>query len=161
MTASRVTMEIALLEAAHLSDLVGQFEDLLHGPVDADPAVRRLVPDAYEDPQAAAEFRDLTQSDLIARRLADAGIVRASLRRDGEDLIAASLDRAEAEDVIVVTLDGEGIAAWLRTLTALRLVMAERLGISSLEHGDEDDARFGVYEWLGYRLEGLLQALEA
>ena len=49
--------------------------------------------------------------------------------------------------------------AWLRTLTAVRLVIATRLGITSEEEQD-DDARFGVYNWLGFRLDGLLQAIE-
>ena len=160
MSSTRMTMRMTLLEAAHLSDLVGQLQELLAAGAGSDPAVRRLVPDAYrDDPEASAEFRGLTQADLLARRAADAGTVRASLRHDGGDLVAAELDRTQAEDVLEVELDREVSDAWLRTLAALRLVMAERLGVTDEEHRD-DDPRFGVYEWLGYRLEGLLQALD-
>jgi hypothetical protein len=41
----------------------------------------------------------------------------------------------------------------------VRLVMATRLGITTEEEQD-DDPRFGVYNWLGFRLEGLLQAID-
>ena len=43
-------------------------------------------------------------------------------------------------------------------LAAIRLVLATRLGIRSEEDHDEDDPRFGIYDWLGYRLDGLVQA---
>ena len=171
---TRVLMELSLLEAAHLSDLVGQFAELLEeapaGPdevgmshLGGDPALRRLVPDAYTDAEEAAEFRRLTQDDLLARRRADATLVLETLQRDGATLRPAGIDRVDAESPLVVELDSEAVSAWLRTLTALRLVLATRLGV--IDDDDRDDAhaadpRFGVYDWLGFRLEGLLQALE-
>ena len=60
----------------------------------------------------------------------------------------------------VVELDDLSVSAWLRTLTSVRLVMATRLGIVDDDDERPDDPRFGVYDWLGFRLEGLLQALE-
>lgn len=162
MTAHAVAMELTLLEAAHLSDLVGQFEDVVTSHDGSDPAVRRLVPDAYaDDAEAAAEFRRLTEDDLLARRAADAGIVRASLRHDGQNLDIHQLDRAAAEDILVVDLTPDAAGAWLRTLAALRLVLADRLGVTDEEQRGDGDARFGVYEWIGYRLEMLVQALDA
>jgi hypothetical protein len=160
VTGARVSMELTLLEAAHLTDLVAQFEELVQERAADDPAVRRLVPDAYrDDPEAAAEFRGLTQDDLLSRRATDAGVVRASLRKDGRELDPALLDRTEAEDSLVVELGPETAGAWLRTLAALRLVLAERLGIAD-EEQDDDDPRYGVYEWIGYRLDILVRALE-
>lgn len=161
MSDGGVTLELTLLEAAHLSDLVGQFEELVTGRDDDDPALRRLVPDAYRgDDEAAAEFRRLTQNDLLDRRRSDAGIVRASLRRDGSDLDPADLDRTQAEDPLVVELTPDVAGAWLRTLAALRLVLAERLGVTEEDQGGDGDPRFGVYEWVGYRLDVLVRALE-
>ncbi|MFI8631875.1 DUF2017 family protein [Microbacterium sp. NPDC077663] len=161
MTAARVTMELTLLEAAHLSDLVGQFEEVVSERDESDPALRRLVPDAYrDDADAAGEFRRLTQDDLLERRLTDAGVVRASLRHDGRDLDPADLDRAEAEDALVVEMTPEIAGAWLRTLAALRLVLAERLGVTEEDQGGDGDPRFGVYEWVGYRLDVLVRALD-
>jgi len=161
MTGSGLVMELTLLEAAHLSDLVSQFEDLVTSHDGSDPAVRRLTPDAYADSEAAAEFRRLTEDDLLSRRAADAGVVRRSLQRDGRDLDADQLDRSAAEDILVVDLTPDAAGSWLRTLAALRLVLADRLGVTDEDQRGDGDTRFGVYEWIGYRLEMLVQALDS
>ena len=85
---TRVLLEMSMLEAAHLTDLVDQFADLIAATVDDDAiddeAVARLVPDAYRDDAAASdEFRRLTQGDLLDRRRDDAALVLSTLRRDG------------------------------------------------------------------------------
>lgn len=166
MTGRTVLMEISLLEAAHLTDLVAQFAELLDTTLDTDPrtdpALARLVPDAYaDDATASGEFRRLTQDDLLDRRRADVATVTTSLLRDGHALRPGALDRVDAETAMVIELDDDAASAWLRTLASLRLVLASRLGIASEDDHDPDDPRFGVYDWLGYRLEGLLQALES
>ena len=56
-----------------------------------------------------------------------------------------------------IRLDPDEVQAWLRTLAAIRLVLATRLGIEGADDHDEDDPRFGIYDWLGYRLDGLVQ----
>lgn len=164
---TRVLMEMSILEAAHLTDLVDQFAELIAETVDSDTidddeAVARLVPDAYHDDDAAAgEFRRLTQHDLLDRRRDDAARVLETLRRDGVRLRPDEVTDADAHAAFVVELDDLAVAAWLRTLTSVRLVMATRLGVIDDDDGDRpDDPRFGVYDWLGFRLEGLLQALE-
>lgn len=162
---TQILLEMSLLEAAHLTDLVEQFADLIAdtagGDAIDDPAIVRLVPDAYrEDDASAAEFRRLTQGDLLDRRRDDAAAVLATLRRDGRALRPADIEPDEATSAVVVELDDPGVAAWLRTLTAVRLVMATRLGVTDDDEDDPDDPRFGIYHWLGFRLEGLLQALE-
>lgn len=157
-----VRMDVSALEAAHLTDLVLQFSALLADSIDGidDPAIARLVPDGYRDaPDDAAEFRRLTQDDLLDRRRDDAALVLATLQRDGRTLRPEDLDRADADVQVIVELDAGAVAAWLRTLTAVRLVMATRLGITTEEEQD-DDPRFGVYNWIGFRLEGLLQAID-
>lgn len=159
---TRVRMAVSALEAAHLTDIVLQFTDLLAESIDGvdDPGVARLVPDGYRDAaEDAAEFRRLTQDDLLDRRRDDAALVLATLQRDGQTRRPQDLDRADAEAEVIVELDAGAVAAWLRTLTAVRLVIATRLGITTEEEQD-DDPRFGVYNWLGFRLEGLLQAIE-
>jgi len=161
VTGQTVILEMARREAAHLADLVEQFAALLDSDsVDGDPAIARLSPDAYpEDSAAADEFRRLTRSDLLERRRADSAVVLASLAEDGAVPRIADVDDDVAMDSRVLTLDPAESAAWLRTLAALRLVLASRLGVTAEDAHDDDDPRFGVYEWLGYRLEGLLQAL--
>lgn len=162
---TRVLLEMSMLEAAHLTDLVAQFAELIADTVDEttsdDPAIARLVPDAYrDDPAAADEFRRLTQGDLLDRRRDDADTVLATLQRDGVTLRPAQIADEDATAAFVVELDDLRVAAWLRTLTSVRLVMATRLGITDDGQDDPDDPRFGIYNWLGFRLEGLLDALE-
>ncbi|MBN9170383.1 MAG: DUF2017 family protein, partial [Microbacterium sp.] len=94
---------------------------------------------------------------LLHRRAEDAAIVLASIGAHTTKNAAAS----DARTTHIVRLDPEQLRAWLRTLAALRLVLAIRLGIDDEDDHDEDDPRFGVYDWLGYRLEGLVHAAEA
>ena len=104
-----------------------------------DPALARLLPDAYRgDSEAASEHRRFTELGLVDRKVANARTVIAALDAD-----AVALD------------DGE-VQAWLRHLTDLRLVLAARLQIEA--DGDEgtgDEALLGLYDWLGY-LQGTL-----
>lgn len=160
MTADIVLLTITRIEALHLADLVGQFAHLLDETDDAadDPAVARLVPDAYpDDASAAREFRHATQHELLERRGADAQRVLTALADAG----ALTEDETLAvDDVVDIALDPDDARAWLRTLTAIRLVIASRLGIETEADHDEDDPRFGVYDWLGYRLDGLVHAID-
>lgn len=161
MTERSVIMELARIEAAHLAGLVAQFSELLQETEDAadDPAVARLVPDAYaDDDEAAQEFRSLTQDDLLDRRRDDAAVVLATLG-DAASLPDDLADEALTESV-VIDLSPASVQAWMRTLAAIRLVMASRLGIDAADDHDGDDPRFGIYDWLGFRLDGLINALE-
>ncbi|WP_341999086.1 DUF2017 domain-containing protein [Microbacterium sp. LWH7-1.2] len=161
MTARIVVLEVARLEAAHLAGLVGQFAELLResAPDNGDPAIARLVPSAYaDDEEAAREFRALTQADLLGRRESDAGLVLASLQ--GAAQIPEDPDDPALLEPVEIRLDPETAQAWLRTLAAVRLVLATRLGVVEEDDHDHDDPRFGVYDWIGYRLDGLVAALD-
>jgi hypothetical protein len=117
-----------------------------------DPALRRLLPDAYrDDDEAAADFRRYTENSLRGAKRADATVVRQGLAS-----IAALGERI---------LDDEQADAWLRFLTDARLVIASRLGIETADdveafyHLPASDPRlmlYGVYEWLLALLGGLL-----
>lgn len=161
-----VVLEISKLEASHLAGLVTQFAELLDetaGGSPDDPAIARLVPDAYaDDARAAREFRDLTQRELLDRRATDAATVLASLRSAQAIPPEGQADAFDDSlgDTAVVPLDQEELGAWLRTLAAVRLVLASRLGIETEDDHDDDDPRFGIYDWLGFRLDGLVRAAE-
>lgn len=162
MSGSPATIvEITRLEAVHLRGLVGQFVDLLSQTTDAasDPAIARLVPSAYpDDEEAAGQFRATTESELLRRRTADAAVVLADLASAGElDVQAAPAEESLTE--LAIDLDRERLDAWMRTLSAVRLVLASRLEITTEDDHDPSDPRFGVYDWLGYRLEGLVNAV--
>lgn len=144
---------ITAMEIRGLADLVDQLLDMLRDPDDEDPALARLTPDAYpDDAEAGREFRRLTSSDLMARRVADATVMADSLAED---------DVADPSTSVTLELDAPTAAAWLRTLSALRLVIAARLGVENEDAHAEDDPRFGVYDWLAYRLDSLVGAIDA
>lgn len=160
MSALVVVLEVTRIEAAHLAGLVVQFAELLDGAESAgpDPAIDRLVPDAYADHDDAREFRELTERDLLARRRDDAAAVLSSLAEAAD--IPDDADDAAMLETVEIGLEPAAAQAWLRTLAAIRLVLATRLGITEPQDHDPEDPRFGVYEWLGYRLDGLVGALE-
>jgi len=95
-------------------------------PVEAptDPAVRRLLPDASEDPEQAAEFRRLTDADLRARKIAGLRTWWHALRTPG----------GRYGDAVAVTVaEAPAVAA---AMTDVRLVLADRLGIRTDEDGE-------------------------
>ena len=121
----------------------------------ADPAVARLLPDAYaDDAEASTEFRRLTEHSLADRKIANARLVITGL-------LAAQ--GAEFE------LDAEAQQAWIRTMTDIRLVLAARLGIETDDdalvsggRSDSEEARWmrDVYDWLAAVQTTLLEAME-
>ncbi|MCI0155132.1 DUF2017 domain-containing protein [Leifsonia shinshuensis] len=119
---------------------------------ESDPALARLLPDAYpDDAQASAEFRRFTAERIAERKADNARAVIDSLGDTAGESVEVRLDDAQAQ-------------AWLRTLTDIRLVLAAGLGI---EHdGDEGDVhdlesatRRAVYDWLAAVQEFLVHAL--
>ena len=139
VVATFTTREVTLL-----SELADQLGALLEERESADPAVARLLPDAYrDDADAASEFRRFMEDDLVARKAFNARALGESLG-DG-----------------AVRLDAGAVQSWLRSLTDLRLVIAARLGIQrDDDEGSGDPFLQDVYGWLGYVQSSLLDALE-
>jgi hypothetical protein len=162
MTPDRIiALELTRLEAAHLAGLVTQFAELVDESAasTSDPAIGRLVPDAYsDDPAAARDFRSLTEDDILSRRRSDAALVLASLQDASQipDDPGSPVLLEETE----IRLDPPAVQAWMRTLAAIRLVLASRLGIEGPDDHQDDDPRFGIYDWLGYRLHGLVTVVD-
>lgn len=138
-----------------------------------DPALRRMLPDAYpDDADATAEFRRFTAEDLLERKAFNARVVLAALGAalaESPQDDAASLAREMAgepleREAVTLDLDPEAVQSWLRTLTDLRLTLAERLLISPdgamhLESEEEPFLR-ELYEWLGSVQESLVYAID-
>lgn len=87
----------------------------------ADPALRRLLPDASRTaPDVAAEFRRLTEEELRGTKAGNLAVLRTVLT-------------APTPDVRVDPASAPAVAA---ALTDLRLVVSERLGIRSEADAD-------------------------
>ncbi|KAM9863773.1 hypothetical protein ACI1US_00248 [Leucobacter sp. BZR 635] len=149
-----------------------------------DPALARLLPDAFADADDAAGFRRVTEQGLINRKLQDALQVTADLTvmPEGADSFAEAAEAvagpvpdtgapAEAPDdgedfgggsPVPVNITPESFPAWARTVTALRLAMAARIGLESeadynrLIDADATRGTVLVYDWLAGLLEAVL-----
>jgi len=117
-----------------------------------DPALARLLPDAYrDDPDAAGEFRRFTEQSLRSAKQQSARIVLDTLPAGGGP----------------VKLSSEQAQSWLRALNDVRLALGVRLGVTEefeeqwqeLDPLDPRFAAFEVYGWLGGVQESLVQAL--
>jgi hypothetical protein len=134
-----------------LAALVGMTsEPSAPGPPD-DPALLRLLPNAYDDPAGAAEFRRLTDDEL--RR----GKATALSR------LADDVDRARD----TVELDDEAADSWVQAINDVRLVLGVRLGIDEdgggwrprIPAGDPRAPLASAYSWLTGLQELLLDAM--
>lgn len=154
MMRGEIRLPLAVIEIANLIDLVDQLTGVISAADNsADPAVARLTPDPYpEDAEASAEFAKATRDDLRDRRIADASVVRTCL----ESFVDPAKERDERSEVEIIVSVRE-IDAWLRTLTALRLIIASRLNVTDdTDLEDTDDPRLHVFHWLGFRLDTMI-----
>jgi Domain of unknown function (DUF2017) len=115
-----------------------------------DPALARLLPDAYRDSaEDAAEFRRFTEEELGDEK------VRGALA------LAASLEPVPGEKKVTVELDAAQAFAWLRSLNDIRLAYATRIGINDTGGPTAGShLNFAIYNWLGYLQETLVQAVD-
>jgi hypothetical protein len=123
-----------------------------HAEIPDDPALLRLLPDAYpDDEDASAEFRRFTERDLRAAKA------------DNARTVASALERSEA----TIDIDGPSARAWLGFLNDARLTLGTRLGVTEENHDalaslPESDPRAGlfqVYDWLTFLQDSLVQRL--
>jgi hypothetical protein len=126
-----------------LGNLVDQLRDLLLESTD-DPTVRRLFPAAYnEDAERDREYQQLVRDDLLAGRLASLGVLEETL------------ETSELSEV--------QLTAWLGAVNDLRLVLGTRLDVGEepveIAADDPDVTVYAVYEYLGFLLSELVDAL--
>lgn len=129
----------------HLRSLVGGLvEDLRDLLETDDPRLVRLFPPPYGDDDERNEgYAVLAGAELRERRLA------------ALDVVSSHLDATE--------LDEEQLAAWMRSINDLRLVLGTSLGITDESQGPPEDPAemptYAVYEVLGMLLESIVAAL--
>ena len=141
-------------EAMLLSELADQVDSvLLLGEAD-DPALGRLLPNAYpEDLEASDEFTRYPRESLVDGKRQAAQSVRDATAVEHPD-----------DGVVQIELDQAQAWGWLTFLTDLRLILAERVGLDD----DEDDADVetrddylrAAYEWAGFVQGSMLEVLD-
>ena len=115
-----------------------------------DPAVARLLPDAYDDPDDARDFRRFTENDLRQSKMQHAMTVVEEIERSGEKVAVTSTD------------------SWLGLLNDARIAIGTRIQISEDNHEElaglpDDDPRSGlfhVYDWLTFLQESLVRCMD-
>lgn len=127
------------------TDLGTDFGDEADPLAPSDPALARLLPDAYrDDDQAAGEFRRLTESSLRRDKVSSADRLLAALPADGAG---------------EVRLDPETTESWLATINDVRLALGTRLEVTEEmaepDPEDPDAPAYVVYLWLT-ELQGVL-----
>ena len=127
------------------TDLGTDFGDEADPLAPSDPALARLLPDAYrDDDRAASEFRRLTES---------------SLRRDKVKAAERLLATLPADGAGEVRLDPETTESWLATINDVRLALGTRLEVTEEmaepDPEDPDAPAYVVYLWLT-ELQGVL-----
>ena len=115
-----------------------------------DPAVARLLPDAYDDPDDARDFRRFTENDLRQSKMQHAMTVVEEIERSGEKVAVTSTD------------------SWLGLLNDARIAIGTRIQISEDNYEElaglpDDDPRSGlfhVYDWLTFLQESLVRCMD-
>lgn len=127
-----------------------------------DPALARLFPNAFESEADASAFRRVTEQGLVNRKLQDALEVTNAL---GLGAVPPETDAQAARPTVDVDVTAKTMLAWVRTLTALRLAIAARLGlVQESDHSrfladDEKRGTVMVYDWLAAILDSILRML--
>ncbi|WP_293696931.1 DUF2017 family protein [uncultured Agrococcus sp.] len=145
-------------EAAMFENLADQLK-LLHraaaqGAVEfADPAVQRLYPDGYSDPEEAKEFKRFSLPQI------------AESRERAQDAIIVGLVTADRkEGHRIVSVGDDEVDDWLRGVSDMRTVLSSRIELGTGGQNadfDEDDLEqfSAVVDWLGFVQASLLEAL--
>ena len=130
-------------EVLLLRDLLDELEGLLEDP--DDPALRRLFPQAHDDPESEEQYRSLVRDQLLGGRSKAIAVVRDTLDEE--------------------TLGPDEADAWLRALNDLRLVLGTRLDVTEdldYENLDLNEPRgrdLALYGYLTWLQEQLVEAL--
>ena len=132
---------------------IGNLEARIEQP--EDPVLNRLLPNAYADPESAAEFRKYTESSLRLVKQSHLMYLRQQL--------VFPVDHELPKADISVTDPTQ----WLIAINDLRLALAVRLGINTdsfdeyeaMKDDNPQKSLFAVYFWLGGIQESLISHL--
>ena len=147
-------------DADPLAALVGLPRGDLQLP--EDPALARLLPDAYRPDAGADPGLDVAEAAADFRRYTEPGL-RAAKRERAAVVLRGLAEVPGGGRLRLARTDAD---AWLTTLNDLRLVLGTRLDVTEetdlfAPTDDEDTAHaLQVYGWLGWLQESLLDCLD-
>jgi len=135
-----------------LEAMVGMTTEAVEAP--DDPALRRLLPDAYADETMSGEFRRLMDGELRRQKVEALDEMRGAVEDAGESGIKLRLAPQQAE-------------TWLQALNDIRLVLGTRLDVTEdledrwaqISADDPMAPLLAAYEWLGWLQESVVLAL--
>lgn len=143
-----IVVELPDVEQQLLRHVLPQLREMLMAG--DDPTLRRLRPPARPDDEEAEEqYRELVDDDMLLARL-------------------EAIETVE-EGIDGTRLDPDGVAAWMHSLNALRLVLGERLAaegvdLAALDHdevvADDLSALIDIFDWIGWVLGDLIDAAD-
>jgi hypothetical protein len=130
-------------DRAVIDDLASELETSLGGD---DPDLARLFPPAYlDDAERSQGYAALAGAELIESRRASLAVLRDAIQRD--------------------TATEDEMAAMMRAVNDLRLVLGTRLDVSETDEGpppgDPDAPAYAVYRHLTHLLAQIIEALRA
>ncbi len=138
-----VRVRLGLAEVHVLDQVLGELQDFLAPDAlePSDPVRERLYPAAYDDADASAAYRELTEAGLRQERTSRVEQCRVELG-DARSLVRADLN-----------LSTGAADRWIRVLNDMRLAIGTRLDISEDDEGrlDPDDPEVHLrarYVWL-------------
>lgn len=151
-------------EAGMLRALAEQITDLLdeRDNLHPNPAVMRLLPDAYpDDAEASAEFRRFTADGLAERKMRNARVLADSVAIAADASAAGDgVTAGDGESATEVVLNAQEAQAWIRSLTDIRLTIATQLGIETDDDLPEGQPELlDLYDWLGFVQSSLVDEL--
>lgn len=111
-----------------------------------DPALARLLPDAYQNPAHAGEFRRYTEHGL-----------REGKRQRLENVIA-DLER-EIRLTDIEALNWAMALNDMRLFLGVRLEVVEDLDVDALSDSDPRKAGLTIFSWLGWLQQTLIECL--
>ena len=134
-----------------MRQLLAEMRTLLEADLPrADDVTRRLFPDAFDDPEEAAKYRDLVGDELRAGKLAAVHAFEAALPEQG------------MAEVVLEPAFAQGL---LSVLTDMRLAIGTRLGVTEetmqteLDRSDPEAPALSVLHWLGWIQESVLMGI--
>ncbi|HEX7095493.1 MAG TPA: DUF2017 family protein [Acidimicrobiales bacterium] len=124
-----------------LAELSAQLRQMLLD--DEDPNLRRLYPNAYDDPRADEEYRNMVRGSLVEGRLAALDTLDATVREK--------------------VLTEEQLGCWMGAVNNLRLVLGTRLDVREdeidFDPNAPDASARAVYHYLGWLLEEIVTVM--